>query len=266
MSLLVTASLLAAGLYLLAAALLARRLIGGPTGRGCAVLTAAGGVVCHAATLGAIVTIGGGLGLGLYNAASLTAWLMALILIVSARRHAVTDLGLAVFPIAALAILADALLTNTHAPAHPLAGRIEIHVVLAMLAHAVLGLAAAQAVLVAVQDHHLRHHRPGGFIRRLPALQVMETIQFGLLRVGFALLTIGLITGAIFVDDLFAQHLVHKTVLSIAAWLVFGTLLWGHHRYGWRGRTATHGILAGFAVLAVGFFGSKIVLELILQY
>ena len=264
MSLLVIASLVAAGLYLLAAALLARRLIGQPTGRGPAVAIAASGVLCHAGALGIMMAIGGGLGLGLYNAASLTTWMMGLILIVSALRHPVADIGVAVFPLAAAAALADALLTNTHAPAQPLAGRIELHITLAMLAHAVLGLAAAQAALVAIQDHHLRHHRPGGFIRRLPPLQVMETVQFGLLRLGFALLTVGLVTGAVFIDDLFAQHIVHKTVLSIAAWLVFGVLLWGHHRYGWRGQTATRGILAGFAVLAVGFFGSKVVLELIL--
>lgn len=262
---LVLLSLLAAGLYLAAAAGLGWRLAWGGHGRGAALVTAGVATGLHAGALGTLLWSDGGLTLGLFNTASLVGWIMSLMLVVAAPRQPIADLGIVVFPLTALAALGDALLTNTSAPVQPLAGSIEIHITLAILAYAVLGLAAAQAVLVAVQDYHLRHHRPGGFIRRLPPLQTMESLQFGLLRVGFALLTVGLAAGLVFVDDLFAQDLVHKTVLSIAAWLVFGVLLWGHHRYGWRGQTATRCILAGFAVLAVGFFGSKIVLELILQ-
>lgn len=265
MSPLILPSLVAAGLYLAAAAALVWRLAWGEHGREPAVLVAAVATSLHTVALGTMLWSDGGLTLGLFNTASLVGWLMSLMLIVAAPRQPVADLGIVIFPFCALAVAGDVLLTAPNAPTQPLAGTIEIHISLAVLAHAVLGLAAAQATLVAVQDYHLRHHRPGGFIRRLPPLQTMEALQFSLLRVGFALLTFGLITGLVFVEDLFSQHLVHKTVLSIAAWVVFGVLLWGHHRYGWRGQTATRSTLAGFAVLAVGFFGSKIVLELILQ-
>src|SRR3546814_15417354 len=64
--------------------------------------------------------------------------------------------------------------------------------------------------------------------------------MFRTISVGFALLTLTLITGAVFVENLFAQHLVHKTVLSILSWALFGTLLLGRHRRGWRGRRAVH--------------------------
>lgn len=64
---------------------------------------------------------------------------------------------------------------------------------------------------------------------------------------------------------MFAQHLVHKTVLSTLAWLMFGGLLIGRLRYGWRGKTAIVWTLSGFAVLILAYFGSKIVLELILH-
>jgi len=265
MTLLVALTLIASGLYVTAAALLSRRLATGRGRREPGLVAAGVALLAHAIALGVMLARDGGLTLGLFNSASIIGWLMALMLVVTAPRRPIADLGIAVFPIAAGAALADSLVSNSHPPADPFAGGIEIHVGLAILAHAVLGLTAAQAAVVAIQDHHLRHHRPGGFIRQLPALQTMEILQFSLLRLGFALLTCGLITGAVFVEDLLAQHLVHKTVLSIAAWVVFGVLLWGHYRYGWRGQTATRGILAGFAVLAVGFFGSKIVLEFILQ-
>jgi len=79
------------------------------------------------------------------------------------------------------------------------------------------------------------------------------------------LLTLTLLSGVLFVDNLFAQHLVHKTVLSIAAWFVFGILLFGRWRWGWRGRQAVRLTLLGMIVLLLAFFGSKFVLELVLK-
>ncbi|MGD9407447.1 MAG: cytochrome c biogenesis protein CcsA, partial [Gammaproteobacteria bacterium] len=69
----------------------------------------------------------------------------------------------------------------------------------------------------------------------------------------------------IFVDNVFAQHLVHKTVLSIIALLVFGVLLLGRWRFGWRGRKAIHWTLVGYGLLVLGYFGSRFVLEVLLQ-
>ena len=73
-----------------------------------------------------------------------------------------------------------------------------------------------------------------------------------------------LITGFFFLEDIFAQHLVHKTVLSIVAWLILGTLLFGRLKFGWRGKTAIRWTLASFVFLMLAFFGSKLVLEFIL--
>jgi ABC-type uncharacterized transport system permease subunit len=89
--------------------------------------------------------------------------------------------------------------------------------------------------------------------------------MFRVIAAGFVLLTLTLLSGVLFVDDLFAQHLVHKTVLSIAAWIVFGVLLFGRWRWGWRGRRAVQLTLAGMAILLLAFFGSKFVLEVILH-
>jgi len=125
--------------------------------------------------------------------------------------------------------------------------------------------AAKQAVLLDVQDRHLRNRRPGGFIRALPPLEVMERLLFQMIATGFALLSAALLTGMLFLEDIFAQHLVHKTVLSIASWVIFGILLWGRWKFGWRGRTAIRWTLSGFVFLILAYFGSKMVLELILQ-
>jgi ABC-type uncharacterized transport system permease subunit len=93
----------------------------------------------------------------------------------------------------------------------------------------------------------------------------METLLFDMLLVGFGLLTLALGFGTVAVDDLLAQHLVHKTVFSVLSWLVFAVLLFGHWQMGWRGLRAVRFTLWGFGLLLIGFVGSKLVLELFLN-
>jgi len=92
----------------------------------------------------------------------------------------------------------------------------------------------------------------------------MESLLFEVLAAGQIFLSIALLTGFVFLDDLWAQHVVHKTVLSLVAWVIFTILLIGHYRLGWRGRTAIRWTLWGFANLAVAFLGTKLVLEFLL--
>ena len=88
--------------------------------------------------------------------------------------------------------------------------------------------------------------------------------MFRLIGAGFVLLTLALFTGFVFVTNLFTQHLIDKTVLSLIAWTIFGVLLIGRIRFGWRGRSAVRWTLSGFGVLALAYFGTKFVLEEVL--
>jgi ABC-type uncharacterized transport system permease subunit len=92
-------------------------------------------------------------------------------------------------------------------------------------------------------------------------METMEKVLFRSLGGGFVVLTFVLVTGLFFVQDVIAQHLIHKMTLAIVAWVVFGVLLIGRVRYGWRGRRARQFTIAGFVILALAYFGSKFVLE-----
>jgi ABC-type uncharacterized transport system permease subunit len=136
-----------------------------------------------------------------------------------------------------------------------------VHILSSVLSFGFLSIASVYAMFVAIIDHFLRSHHLNALVRSLPALVVLEGLLFRLIAVGFILLTASLLSGMAFVNDLFAQHLAHKTLLSILAWLVFGLLLFGRWRYGWRGRKAVRLCLAGIALLVLSYFGSKLVLE-----
>jgi ABC-type uncharacterized transport system permease subunit len=206
-----------------------------------------------------------GLNLAFFNSLALTSWTVVVLLLVSSLTKPVENLGIILLPLAGVTLLLEASFPAVDFMRRATGWDIKLHVLLSMLAYSLLTLASVQAILLAIQDHHLRRRQLAGFIRALPPLQTMESLLFEMIGAGFVLLTLALISGFAFLDDMFAQHLVHKTVLSTLAWLIFGGLLIGRFRYGWRGRTAITWTLSGFGVLILAYFGSKAVLELILQ-
>jgi len=203
-----------------------------------------------------------GLDLGLFNLLSLIGWLISSILLFSALKKPLRSLLLVVWPVSAVLILMSLVLPSEEVST--LSPPILTHVIFSLLAYALLSLAALQAIIVAFQDYQLRHRHASGFIMQLPPLMVMESLLFEFVWVGFILLSASIISGFIFLEDMFAQHLAHKTVFSLMAWIIFSLLLFGRHRLGWRGAKAIYWTLSGYWLLMLGFIGSKLVLEFIL--
>jgi ABC-type uncharacterized transport system permease subunit len=191
-----------------------------------------------------IMTAGGGINMGFFKP--------------------VENLGIAIFPLAAVTVVLELIFPSKDILNEAEAIKLEAHILISIFAYSVLSLAAVQAILLAIQNKQLHDRRLLGFAKALPPLETMETLLFQMIGLGFFLQSLSLITGMLFLKNMFAQHLAHKTILSITAWLVFAILLWGRWRYGWRGKTAIRWTLSGFASLLLAYFGSKMVLELIL--
>jgi len=207
----------------------------------------------------------GGLHLGFYKISALMFLAINLSCALMITRRPLQNLLVILFPLSALSVLVSEYAPDTEVLTRDLPPGLMLHIGCSILAYAVLTLAAAQAALVWAQDYQLHHRHTRGIVQILPPLQLMETMLFELLLIGVILLTASIVTGFLFVEDLFAQHLVHKTVLTIVAWVLFSVLLWGHKQLGWRSQTAVRLTLAGFAALMLAYFGSKMVLELILH-
>jgi len=248
--------------YLLAAALQWRTFKGQNTLPSLATKIAAGSAIAlHTFILQHSLHLPSGINLGFFSIGSLVAWLVSLVLLISSLRQHIDNLFIGVFPIAAAALALA--LGFDPGQGKPYSGGLMVHILLSILAYSVLALCACQAVLLQRQSRALKQHITRGLVASLPPLQTMERFLFEMLWTGFALLTAALVTGALYVDDLLDQQLVHKTGLSIVAWLIFATLLAGRVLIGWRGQTAVRWTLGGFGFLMVAFFGSKLVLEFI---
>ncbi|MFV8816937.1 cytochrome C assembly family protein [Haliea sp. E17] len=233
-------------------------------GRGVKVLGAAA-LACHAIVAFSSVAGSGGLHLGFYTISALIFLVINLTCVLLMLRRPLQNLLVILFPLSALSVLVSAFAPDTEVLSRHQPPGMMLHIGSSIVAYAFLTLAAAQAALVATQDYQLHHRHTRGIVQILPPLQLMEKMLFELLWIGVILLTLSIVTGFLFVDDIFAQHLVHKTVLTMLAWLLFSTLLWGHRQLGWRSQTAVRFTLAGFAALMLAYFGSKMVLELVLH-
>ena len=205
----------------------------------------------------------GGPDLHFFAALSLVALGMAALTAAMSSLRRVQALGIMVYPLAALMLTLA--VGYGHVRAEPLDWQLQLHVWLALLAYMTLAIAALLAMLLWLQERAMQRHEFGGWLRALPPLVQLEGLMFRTIAAGFALLTLALIIGAVFVDNLMAQHLVHTTVLSVLSWLVFGWLLIGRWRYGWRGPRAVKFTLSAMGLLLLAFFGSKFVLELVLH-
>lgn len=219
-------------------------------------------VTAHAMVLYPATITGAGINLGIFNAASLVAWIIALVVILTTIRRPAHSLSVVILPFAALILGVSLIFSRERLlPAGP--PGIAMHIALSLLAYSLFAIAALQAVYLAFAEHRLKRHAP--VLRFLPPLPVMEQLLFQLTGLAFALLSAGLIIGGLYIEDIGEQHLAHKIFFSILAWLIFAVLLIGRYHWQWRGRRAVKYVIAGFVFLAVGFFGSKIALELILQ-
>lgn len=218
-------------------------------------------VVLHAALLWNYVLAKPSLSFTITEAASLIALPIAIIAVAGAwARPRFAGIGAVLMLCAGIVAVA----TNQSTQGYALERQnweIVAHIVLSTLAYALLSVAVALALAVSLLDRRLRTRRALGWMKALPSMEALEAGTFQALFAGFSVLTLALFSGFIFVDDLFAQHLIHKTVLSCLAWVVFGIVLFGHWQFGWRGRTAASWTMSGFALLALAYFGSKIVLE-----
>ena len=211
----------------------------------------------------------GGLSFNFVALGSYVMWFISLILFISTLSRKIQALAVIILPFSILSLVVLMLSNSTASNDIQMNSGLGIHILVSLLAYSTLMLGAVQALLLATQNNYL-HQRlktpnQNSFVRTLPALEDMEYFLFHLIGVGVILLTISLLSGFYYLDNLFGSSVAHKTILSILSWIVFSALLFGRWKYGWRGKTAVRWTISGFAILALAFFGSKFIQEFVIE-
>lgn len=220
----------------------------------------------HTVLLGQALFGPDGLYLGVGNAISAILWLTVLIYWVGSFFYKLEGLQSLVTPVAAVAVIMPVVFPSLNPLPNTEFGAFKFHLLIAMLAYALFTIASLHVALMALLERALHGGIHSQLLQKLPPLLTMEKLLFRIIWAGFALLTLTLVSGVIYSEELFgeAARFNHKTVFGVASWIIFALLLAGRHAYGWRGRVAVRWTLAGFLALVLAYLGSKFVLEVIL--
>jgi ABC-type uncharacterized transport system permease subunit len=227
---------------------------------------AAFGLLLHGLVLYRSMMTPLGINYDVFVISSFTAALMLLLSLIYSSYRSTMALNLIGIPVAALGLVLGYAFTQPIKVITHNSFGLDTHIILSLSAYAVLLMATIQAVLLRLQDRELKNKQKRRlWVSLLPSYQAMESLLFDMLVTGFVLLTVALGFGFFTIDNFFGQHLAHKTAFSLISWLVYGALLIGHYKFGWRGQKAVRFTLLGFGLLAIGFIGSKFILEMILN-
>jgi ABC-type uncharacterized transport system permease subunit len=224
------------------------------------------GLLLHAGVLYSDMLTPAGVNYNVFNIMSFTSALMLLLSILFSTYRPVLPLALIGIPVAATGLILGFAFSKHDLFISQNSFGLDLHIILSLSAYAILLMATIHAVLLWFQDRELKNKQKRRvWVNLLPPFQAMESLLFDMLIAGFSLLTLALGFGFFTIDNFFGQHLAHKTAFSIVSWFVYGALLIGHYQFGWRGQKAIRFTIIGFFLLAVGFIGSKFVLEMILN-
>lgn len=217
----------------------------------------------HAWLLHQWIDVAGLQNLSFFNVLSLVAWLNATLISLLMLRKPAENLWLLAAPFAMLSIVLVAAFPSAYwvnTAANPLQ---LIHILLSLLTFSILCVAALQAALLAVQEQLLRKKRWTSLSQMLPSVQAIEILLFQCTSVGFLMLSLVLVSGLWSFDNLLIPGVLQKTLLAIVAWLVFAGLLIGRFWMGWRGLRASYATLIGVGLLALSYFGSRWLVEIL---
>jgi cytochrome c-type biogenesis protein CcsB len=227
---------------------------------------AVGGFALHTATIIARYVVAGHLPItSLHEASSFFAWCIVLIFFFLEYRYRVDLLGPFTMPVVFVLMLSSSILPREIKPLSPVLQSywLGIHTFLAFLGDAAFATAFGVGIMYLIQEHHLKTKRLGGLFQRLPNLQILDEINYKLITLGFPLLTLAIITGALWAESAWGSYWRWdpKEVWSLITWFIYALVLHARLTAGWRGRKAAMLSIVGFISVIFTFFGVNLLLK-----
>jgi cytochrome c-type biogenesis protein CcsB len=201
----------------------------------------------------------------LHESLSFFAWMMMGVLLIVNSKYKVKILGAFITPIALILMLFAFTLPREILPLAPVLRSFwhPFHVVFAFLGNAIFALAFCCGVMYLIQEKQLKSKKIGAITKRLPPLKVLDDLNYQSLKFGFPLLTLGIITGAVWANYAWGRYWDWdpKETWSLITWLLYAALLHQRLTVGWRGRKAAIMAIVGFLAVLFTFLGVNLLLS-----
>ncbi len=201
----------------------------------------------------------------LYEATSFFAWCIVLLFLFIEYRYRIGILGSFILPLVFMLMLSSSALPKEIKPLSPLlqSSWLGVHTLLAFLGDAAFAMAFGIGIMYLIQEHYLKTKRLSGLFERLPSLQILDEINYRLITLGFPLLTLAIITGAIWAQSAWGSYWRWdpKEVWSLITWFIYAIVLHVRIAAGWRGKKAAILSIIGFVSVLFTFFGVNLLIK-----
>ena len=196
---------------------------------------------------------------------SLFAWAIVGSYLAFQLKFNIRILGTFVSPLAVVFMLLSSAIPGRVIPTSQLFKSVwlTLHVATMFLGNAIFALAFCAGIMYLLQERQIKTKSFGLLYRRLPSLEVLDSLNYVCLTFGFPLITIGLISGFVYAGAVWRSfwHWDPKGILSVVTWLIYAVLLHERLAVGWRGRRAAIMAIIGFSVILLTFVGASIILK-----
>src|SRR5271166_542699 len=196
---------------------------------------------------------------------SFLAWLTALAGLLLIVRLRLAVIGAFVAPAVTLALGAASLTTSSGRLVLPETLRsvwLPIHVTLAILGYTMFVLAASVSIVYLAYESRLKSKRALGPANEgAPSLEKLDRINYHLLGWGFVMLSLAIVSGAIWADATWGHFWSWepKESWSLVIWILYAGLLESRLTVGWRGRRAAALTIVLLGVLVGSFVGVNLI-------
>jgi len=201
----------------------------------------------------------------LHEASSFFSWCIVVLFFALEYRYKLGLLGSFTMPIIFVLMLSSSMLPREIKPLSPLLKSywLSIHTILAFIGDAAFAMAFGIGMMYLIQERYLKSKHLSGLFQKLPSLQVLDEINYRLITIGFPLLTLAIITGALWANSAWGTYWRWdpKEVWSLITWIIYALVLHLRLTIGWRGKKAAILSIAGFTLVIFTFFGVNFILK-----
>ncbi len=202
---------------------------------------------------------------GMHQASSFFAWCIVLFFFFLEFRYKIGIMGAFILPIIFVLMLSASTFSREIIPLSPALQSFwfNIHIMLAFAGNAAFAIAAGIGLMYLLQEYYLKAKQLGGLFQKLPNLQVLDEINYRLITFGFPMLTLAIITGALWAETAWGGYWRWdpKEVWSLITWFIYALVLHLRVMRGWRGKKAAILSIIGFLSVLFTFFGVNLLLK-----
>jgi cytochrome c-type biogenesis protein CcsB len=197
----------------------------------------------------------------LYESLIFFAWTIVVLYMVIELKTKTRTLGAFVTPLAFLALAYASFSPNIQSHIQPLVPALKsnwliAHVITCFFGYAASGLSLALSIMYLIKL--LESPRTKNiFLRLIPRLNLLDEVNYQMVVIGFLMLTLGIITGAVWAHSAWGSYWTWdpKETWSLITWLIYASVIHSRMVRGWKGKKISILCIIGFSCVMFTYFG-----------